>query len=198
MNRRARKKEETRSNIIDCAVDLFKENGFDKTSMEKIADIADVSKGTLYNYFQDKESILIAYFQSSIADYGQEFRIRLKEVHGIQARLNFLLDFIIDHILANDLELGTIYLKFRMRTLLDNNPFDNPQRSGLENFVLEIMNEAQENKEIRGDIPALVLARNFQFLARSYLIASLYANEPMDMSTLRNQLIDIFLNGVKQ
>jgi AcrR family transcriptional regulator len=196
MNRRERKKVETRSNIIDCAVALFKEQGFQKSTMEDIAEKADVSKGTLYNYFQDKESILIAYFQTTIADTGQEFRLTLKNEQGIKEKLSTFLDFI-NQIIGNEIELAEIYFRYRTQTLLVSDPFDNPQRSGLENYLLEIMKEAQEHNELRGDLPALVLARNFQFLARGYFMTNMYSKEPLEMNHLKDQLIDIFLDGAK-
>ncbi len=54
MNRRERKKEETRIKIINCTIELFKDKGFSDTSMEEIAEKSDVAKGTLYNYFSDR------------------------------------------------------------------------------------------------------------------------------------------------
>src|SRR5690242_11836647 len=104
MNRRERKKEETRLNIIDYAVDLFKKKGFHKTSMEEIAEKADVAKGTLYNYFEDKESILSAYFQTKFADYGKEFMSFFKDNQEIKARLSRLMDFK-NEVFGDDAEL---------------------------------------------------------------------------------------------
>lgn len=197
MNRRERKKEETRENIITCAIGLFREKGFQKTLMEEISEKSDVSKGTLYNYFEDKESILSGYYQSIIADYGKQITANLKVNQGITARLNNLLDFI-SEIFGHDIELATIYFKNRMKTLFDSNPLDNPHRSGLENSVLQIMKEAQESKELRDDIQALVIARNLQFLTMSYFIASLYSEEPFKISQFKDQLIGLFLNGAKR
>ncbi len=197
MNRRERKKEETRINIIHCAVSLFKEKGFLETSMEEIAEKTDVSKGTLYNYFPNKESILIAYFQTTITELGQALKSKLQSERGINAKLHTFLEFIIQ-IVGNEVELAEIYFRYRTQTLLDSNSFDNPQRSGLEHFLLEIMKEAQENKEIRCDIPALALARGFQFLTRAYFMSNLYAPEICDGDTLKDQLIDLFMNGAKQ
>lgn len=165
--------------------------------MEEIAEKSDVSKGTLYNYFQDKESILVGYFQTIIADYGKEIKASLKENQGIQARLNNLLGFK-NQIFGNDMELTAIYFRYRMQTLFDSNPFDNLQRSGLENVVLEIVTEAQENREIRDDIPALVIARTFQLLTANYFISNLSTMEPVDMDNLKDQLIGLFLNGAKR
>lgn len=93
MNRRERKKEETRLNIIDCSIELFRAKGFQETSMEEIATKTDIAKGTLYNYFENKESILSAYVQSSIMDFGEELESLLKDHSGIEARLRLLLDF---------------------------------------------------------------------------------------------------------
>jgi AcrR family transcriptional regulator len=196
MNRRERKKEETRSNIIDSAIDLFERKGFQETSMEEIAEKVDVSKATLYNYFQDKGSILSAYFQSVIADYGKEIKTSFEEKQPIHARLSKLLDFK-NRIFGNNMELSAIYFRYRLQTLFDNNPFDNPQRSGLENLVLKIITEAQENREIRSDIPALVIARAFLLFTANHFISSIYTKEPAEIDYLKDQLIGLFLDGAK-
>lgn len=197
MNRRERKKEETRANIIDCAIDLFKEKGFQETSMEEIAESADVSKGTLYNYFQDKGSILIAYFQSMITGYGKEINTTPDDSQGIKARLNQLLDFK-NRIFGDDMELTAFYFRYRLQSFFEINPFDNPNRSGLEKVVLEIINEAQAGGEIRNDMPALVIARTFQLLTANYFMSSIYAKSTAEIDDLKDQLIGLFLNGAKR
>lgn len=57
---RERKKQELRHRIIREAVALFAENGLDATTMEEIAAAADVSVGTVYNYFGSKGALLLA------------------------------------------------------------------------------------------------------------------------------------------
>lgn len=44
--------------IIETALLLFSEEGFNRTSMQSIAKKAGVSKGNLYNYFESKEGLL--------------------------------------------------------------------------------------------------------------------------------------------
>ena len=51
--REVRKKE-----IMDTALELFAIEGFDKTSISKIAAKAGISKGLLYNYFSSKEDLI--------------------------------------------------------------------------------------------------------------------------------------------
>ncbi len=61
--RRERKKQETRRRIYSAAFALFLEKGFDQTTVEEIADRADVAKGTVFNYFPQKTSFLAAIFE---------------------------------------------------------------------------------------------------------------------------------------
>jgi len=44
--------------IISAALDVFKQKGFHRASMEEIAKQAEVSKGLAYNYFRSKEHLL--------------------------------------------------------------------------------------------------------------------------------------------
>jgi AcrR family transcriptional regulator len=195
MSRRERKKEETRGNIIDCAVSFFREKGFQETSMEEIAEKSDVSKGTLYNYFQDKESILVGYFQIIIADYGKRMNESFVENKDIKSTLYSLLDFI-SSIFKNDKELAVTYFKYRMPSRFDVT-LDSSQRSGIEKWVLEIMEKAQKEGQLRTDIPALVLTRNFQFLAMSFCISTIYTDAPFEIDIIKSQLVGLFLNGAK-
>ena len=60
-HRRERKKQEVRSRIIDTAISLFGRHGLANVTVDHIADMADVGKGTIYNYFKTKEDIVVAY-----------------------------------------------------------------------------------------------------------------------------------------
>lgn len=63
---RERKKQQTRKAIIDAAIRLFAEKGFEQTSMAELARAAGVGKGTIYGYFQAKEEIFLAYCEAEI------------------------------------------------------------------------------------------------------------------------------------
>lgn len=66
--RRARKKRDTsqkRAAILEGAIKVFTKNGFDASSMDHIAEVAGVSKRTVYNHFPSKEAL----FQSIVADF---------------------------------------------------------------------------------------------------------------------------------
>ncbi|MEV0780769.1 helix-turn-helix domain-containing protein [Streptomyces sp. NPDC050428] len=53
----------TRQRIQDVALELFAEQGYEKTSLREIAEHLDVTKAALYYHFKTKEDILISLFQ---------------------------------------------------------------------------------------------------------------------------------------
>lgn len=57
--RRQREKKSRRQSILGAAEILFAQKGYRKTRMEDIADTAEVSVGTVYGYFKNKEELLI-------------------------------------------------------------------------------------------------------------------------------------------
>ncbi|MFF8275166.1 TetR/AcrR family transcriptional regulator [Streptomyces lateritius] len=53
----------TRQRIQDVALELFAEQGYEKTSLREIAEHLDVTKAALYYHFKTKEDIIIGIFQ---------------------------------------------------------------------------------------------------------------------------------------
>ncbi len=53
-----RRREQTHRRLLAAAERLFGTQGFDATTVEEIADAADVAKGTFFNYFSSKEALL--------------------------------------------------------------------------------------------------------------------------------------------
>ncbi|MEV6140287.1 TetR family transcriptional regulator [Nocardia sp. NPDC051990] len=66
MGLRERKKQQTRLRIIEVALDLCDAQGFDATTVEQIADRADVSPRTINRYFDSKEAIILG----PVKDFG--------------------------------------------------------------------------------------------------------------------------------
>jgi AcrR family transcriptional regulator len=58
---RERKRRQTRQRIIDAGLRLFLANGFDATTLDAIAEAADISRRTFFYYFKSKEDIVLAY-----------------------------------------------------------------------------------------------------------------------------------------
>ncbi len=83
--RRKREKEQRREDIIEAAENLFLSQGFENTTMKQIANKAEYSKGTLYNYYSSKDELYITIGNKAynlIIDYTKRFIE--KEIPGIK------------------------------------------------------------------------------------------------------------------
>lgn len=67
LSRRDRKRAETRERLFTEAMRLFAEKDFDAVTVEMITEAADVGKGTFFNYFENKEGVIGAFFESQLS-----------------------------------------------------------------------------------------------------------------------------------
>ena len=63
----------TKEKILDAALTLFAENGYDGTSVEQIAHIVGIKAPSLYKHYKGKEDILNALIDSAEARYEEMF-----------------------------------------------------------------------------------------------------------------------------
>ena len=68
LSRRERERETRRREILDAAIKLFAEKGYEQTTLDEIAQKAEFGKGTIYHYFKNKEELIITYLQEGV-DY---------------------------------------------------------------------------------------------------------------------------------
>jgi AcrR family transcriptional regulator len=94
---RERKKQRTRELIVEAALELFAERGYDATTVAEIASAADVSERTVYTYFPTKEDIVFS-------DHAV-FRDRLADALAMRAgtsALDTLRNFVVENLSAID------------------------------------------------------------------------------------------------
>jgi TetR/AcrR family transcriptional regulator, cholesterol catabolism regulator len=72
VGRRERRKQEVEMRIRAVALELFKAQGFEETTVEQIAERADVAKGTFFNYFPRKDALLWAIADEALEDVLEE------------------------------------------------------------------------------------------------------------------------------
>ncbi len=94
MYKRLRLKDK-RQSIIDAAIVLFSEKGFHNTRTPELAKKAGVSEGTLYNYFINKDDILIKSFEY----YSENVLNKLKALENdCETAREKIENFVIAHI----------------------------------------------------------------------------------------------------
>ncbi|MCI7301230.1 TetR/AcrR family transcriptional regulator [Ihubacter massiliensis] len=100
-SRRAANKIKCRTKILKASRRLFKANGFENTMIEDVAAKAEVSKATLYNYFPNKESLLVGtaedetevfftYVEKELANEDADSKIRKALVFLVSDSIPFI------------------------------------------------------------------------------------------------------------
>ena len=77
----------TRSAIIDAALRLFRERGYDATTMRAVAAEAGVSVGNAYYYFESKEQLIQGFYDRAQVDHAVAARPVLEAEADLAARI---------------------------------------------------------------------------------------------------------------
>jgi AcrR family transcriptional regulator len=81
------KAEETGARILDSALALFRQEGFDNATMRGIAERAGVATGAAYYYYPSKDAIVMAFYERSCNEMQPKIEEALEMVTGLEARL---------------------------------------------------------------------------------------------------------------
>jgi AcrR family transcriptional regulator len=67
------KAEETRNRILDAALRLFRERGFEQTTMRDVAAEAGVATGAAYYYYRSKQELVLAFYLRTDEESKESF-----------------------------------------------------------------------------------------------------------------------------
>ena len=87
---RERKKQRTREAIVDAALRLFEERGFEQTTIADIAEAADIAPRTFFGYFPSKEDVVFADFPADFDALAERLRERGEDETAIDALRAFI------------------------------------------------------------------------------------------------------------
>ncbi|MBN2027112.1 MAG: TetR/AcrR family transcriptional regulator [Actinobacteria bacterium] len=98
--RREREKQYRRDTILTAARDLFFAKGY-RTTMEEIAERSELSKGTLYLYFNSKDELYISVIMEGFRLLEERMNRALAGAKGTEERVKAIYFSFIDHCLEN-------------------------------------------------------------------------------------------------
>ncbi len=86
------KAEETRERILDTALELFREQGFDETTMRDISASAGVATGAAYYYFRSKEELVMAFYLRTAEEARSLLPPMIERSRNLRKRLGAIID----------------------------------------------------------------------------------------------------------
>jgi len=192
LSRRERKRHEMATKLACTAFSLFERDGFESVTMEQIATSADVSRGTLYNYFPIKEALLDHYFRIEFQGGVEELLTVVIQLPTLEAILLGLFDVFADWAADRRRYLLLIIAYGINQRLLDGNISSRDELHGL--FV-NILSAAASRGELSVDVDVTQLADYLQHLYFAAVLRWLPTDELSPKSQL-HLMVKFFVNAV--
>jgi AcrR family transcriptional regulator len=173
---------ESRGKILQSALTLFANDGYHKTSMEKIAKNANVSKGLIYNYYKSKNDLLHSIIMLGFS-HNERLITEIGKETSPKQQLKLLINTIFD-LFESQKEFYQLYSSIIMQPLVLENSrdlLDQIYKSIFDTFEMIFTNLQYQNPMIESKI----LGATIDGVAVHYFFER--ANYPL--VEVRNQLI---------
>ena len=148
---RERNKQKVTERIVAAAMELFKAHGCEQTTMDDIAEKAEISRGTLFNYFPSKDALLLPWGQEILEQYVQP---QLTAYLNAQTPTIEVLQFLFASMSENVLAAPDVMRAFVGEAL---KPTNKPQieraRTGMMEVIIQVLRYGQTRGEVRSDLP---------------------------------------------
>jgi AcrR family transcriptional regulator len=104
-----KKAEATCARILDAALDLFRRQGFEQTTMRGIAAEAGVSLGAAYYYFESKEDLVMAFYERAIEAMTPRMEDALAATASFEGRIAAIMKVKFEYFQPNRTFLGALF-----------------------------------------------------------------------------------------
>ena len=191
LSRRERKKLETRQALLESAQILFREKGFDRTTVEEITGRADVAKGTFFNYFSSKEVLLRELVAWQFARLCEALDVERGAPESPIARLKLLTKLLNEQTVSDWHLFQRAYV-----SRLSEPPPRHEAKRRLTGLASDLVREAQAWGQIRSDVEPEMVS-DLLFVAHFRRLTALFHNEETrPVADDSEQVVDLLMNGL--
>ena len=193
--RRERRIADRRTKILEAAAAVFREKGYNRATTKEIADAADMSEGSLYNYFKTKRDLLLGLVQDFVSTTSAD--INSIQVEGIEELMVKIMSSRFDHIRRKGL-ITLILHEARM------NP--DVRHYYVEEMLVPLRNQLEERLQIligagiMRPVNTTIAARTLINAVMGFSVMFDLCDAPiesMSSEDLACQVLDLFLNGLR-
>lgn len=182
----------TREQILDIAVALFNERGYDATSVSDIADRLGVTKSALYHHFRSREELLAVAVDRALTGLEEVLEQPAARDGSPRERLDVVLRGAVRVLIA---QLPSVTLLLRVRGNSDVERSALERRRAFDHRVTELVRQAQESGEVRADVDGAVATRLVFGMVNS--ITEWYRpSGQRDAESLADDILHVALDGL--
>lgn len=182
--------EQVKMQIVDTAMLLFQEHGFDQVSVKDIASAMGVTTGTLYHHFKNKHEIMDAVFSQHRKGFDKLLEMYQNSADPVHDLQEFLGAFMVQQVIQD----GKEYTQYRVSSVLKFERKD----SVFEKIVLTLVEGAIAMGLIKSTYTADAISDLLLSVYRSSVYQYGVSAVPFDIQTITYRRIKIVLDGLTQ
>ncbi len=191
---REHQKQERKERIYRAALRLFREKGFENTTVEEIAEAAGVARGTFFNYFPTKEAVLLYLGEQQMG--GLQALAGMRGLDGLSTvdRVKRLLRSLAESAEEDrDLVRLMVFQALRVADLVPSGR----SRLGFRAIVALLIAQGQRAGELRADVSADVIAGLIEAIYFYELFQWCDSPVPYALARRLEALVDLLLAGLR-
>ena len=198
ISRKEQEKQARKHDIIESALRLFAEKGFHEVTMDEIAELVGISKGTLYLYFKNKDDMFFSVIQEKTNLLIQ----RLEDAVNFEKPFHECLKAYIHTYLHFFKERRPFFkIMHSQKSRLDAEKHYRLQEWGVQVFhqfykqMLNLMKYGQEQQTIR-DINPVIMSKGLRGILNSYTFQDILCGNADSTEKETEQILDLLLHGI--
>lgn len=162
----ARERKFSMEELYQVTKENLLQHGYEGFTFSQLAEQLDVSRGTIYKYYENKDELIMDYM---IYDMNL-FLIELKEIqnhHGFEAQFEFLLDLIFSHSkIYKIIEIGQRVTASSSNSVRERKSKLDKLHLAMYENLLDFIKLGKEEKKVNSELPdTLILGYIFQSIA---------------------------------
>jgi len=184
-----------REQILHAAVEKFLEKDYYQVTVTEIAELAEVGKGTVYEYFSSKEELFKESFYYCADSYLQLFKTHFVEISSARQTME---EIFVKHLALIKENRNKLHLLFneRPQSLQELQSWILERRQELIGGVTGLVKEGIKLGEIRPDVDVEMAGRLFLAL-NQMVIGEMVILDNIELEEERvKDLLDIYWNGI--
>jgi TetR/AcrR family fatty acid metabolism transcriptional regulator len=190
-------KKEKATRIGSAAVTVFRKLGYHRTRMVDIAEAAGIGKGTLYEYFRNKEEILRFEFERYFAAFESGAAAAMTEADSPGGRLLSLVEFAIDHVKEWEDHCAVYVDYFGSTRLEEAAPFSISNiYAEVEDTIRLLIEEGQACGEIERDLDPGATAEFLVSVFEGVVLYGVFSERRGTPESLRDTALRLITRGV--
>ncbi len=199
LSRKEREKIGRKKDIIEAAKRVFAVKGFEKATLDEIAVEAEYGKGTLYNYFKNKEDIFISLMRYELDKMNDILGNSLSKYNDSREQLKEVVKSAILYAKENQIFFRLLMKEVGKLVSHDNNNVYHDILMENHMFgvkiISDILNNGIKKSEVK-NIDTDLAAHIFIFMIRSVIMRVLWLEGKKSMENDIDFLVSVFYDGV--